>query len=542
MDDRIEFINREIAWCRGKMMLLQSQGVVDQTSFTVEGKTINVKWKLQENVKDILKDFNMISNIPAFRKLVRQIEDEQIMIEITQIGTVSVSFNIGGELSYNMTAPDVFSINGKKICFSWNVNSPQNESGNSRREMISKMSEFTQWLDTTSFSTEPIEIKVDKLEYSTNKISFIAFRTNDSKQYYFESNYATIHEKNISMKHYYTQTSTINSLQLETMREFRLWVKDINENTDITIPIEISIDRLYRSDKDISFIAFKTRDGKKYYLNIGMNDGDIHSIATGRQIEENFHDLVGECKITSEFSEIPELNRMRRNTLKFLRTKINSAQYHLFRARWKQCLSKECEMVLDKLSKAPELRNKLIPIVMKMIKVQMEESKTQLSNKGKDSLMGGYTVTVRFLPGNQDMINVGEGILRNVMSVYQKMTTNEVSEEIKVYNENIKNIEQGYRSQLKGDQITNNRNRHVQADNTSKQLKLTLTEMLKKANEDEKTIIQYQIKAIELMQDNLTKVKENHLTNKPPPTRSLVSWLSATNQSLEYSDYISRYS
>jgi hypothetical protein len=413
-----------------------------------------------------------------------------------------------------------------------------------RSEMIAEMSEFTQWLDTTSFTTEPIEIKVERIEYSMNKISFIAFRTNDHKQYYFESNYATVYDKNISMKNYYTQTSIKDCQQLETMREFKLWVKDINENTDSTIPIEISIDRLYRSDQvKLSFIAFKTSYGKKYYLYIGMNDGDIHSIATGRQIVENFDDLVGECKITSEFSEIPELNRMRRNTLKILRKLIDYPRYTGIRKRWNDCLSVECVMVLDKLETAPELKKKSIPIIMEMIKVQMEESKTQFSKKGKDALMGEYTITVRYLPNIPNMESMGEVIFRNVTSLYQQMTTNEVSEQIIEYNKNVENIVLGYRSQLIGAQLKNNKYRHTQSGNTHKQLTRTLKQIeTGKENEDEKTIIQYQIKAIELMRANLTAVMNNILTNKPPPTSSLVSWLSATVQSFTHTDYNSTFS
>ena len=242
MDDRIELINREIAWCRRKIILLQSREVGDQTSFAVEGKTINVEWKLNGGRCGNSAGLNMISNIPEFRELVRKIEDDPITIKITGIGGNTVSFNVGNELSYTMSAPVVCEIIGKKIIFSWNGNSPVCDGGNkTRSEMIAEMSEFIQWLDTTSFTTEPIEIKVERIEYSMNKISFIAFRTNDHRQYYFESNYATIHDKNISMKHYYTQTSTIGSQQLETMREFKLWVKDINENTDSAIPIEIRI-------------------------------------------------------------------------------------------------------------------------------------------------------------------------------------------------------------------------------------------------------------------------------------------------------------
>jgi hypothetical protein len=532
MDDRIELINHEIARCRRKIILLQAREVGDQTSFTVEGKTINVVWNLIGGAGGDSVKLNMISNIPEFRELVRKIEDDPITIKITSIGGSTVSFNVGNELSYTMFAPVVCKINGKKILFSWNGNSPVCAGGSkARSDMIAEMSEFTQWLDTTSCITEPIEIKVERIDYSMDKISFIAFRTNDHKQYYFESNYATVHDKNISMKHYYTQTSVKKCQQLETMREFKLWVKDINENTDSTIPIEISIDRLYRSDQvNLSFIAFKTSDGKKYYLYIGMNDGDIHSIATGRQIVENFDDLVGECKITSEFSEIPELNRMRRNTLKILRKKINYPRYTGIRDRWNSCLSGECVMVLDKLGTAPELKKKFIPIVMEMIKVQMEESKTQLSIKGKDALMGEYTITVRYHPSIRDMELIGDVILRNVNKLYQEMTTNEVSERIKDYNKNVENIVLGYRSQLKGDQVKNNGKRHTQSGNTFKQLKQTLNGMLRGENEDKTIIIQYQIKAIELMQIHLREVLGNGSirTNKPPPTKDLIAWLSET--------------
>ena len=541
MDDRIELINLEIAKCRRKMMLLQSEAVGVQTSsFVVEGKKIDVVWN-QVN-RDRENDLNMISNIPEFRRLVRKIEDNTISIEITAIGSATVSFKIKDNISYTMFAPPVYTINGKKIVYWWNGKVPAHPSLEKRHEMIAKMPEFSQWLGSVLSTTELIEINVQEIEYTGDYISFIAFSADNHKQYYLESNHVNIGNKIVSIKHSTPPQRSINKL-LENMREFKCWVEEFEENTDPTTPIEISIDKTCRSGNGtISFIAFRTSNGKKYYVYSGMNTDEIHFIATGRQIVENLDDLVGECKITTDFSEIPELNRMRVNTLKILRKNITTPQYKLFKQMWKQCLSDECVMVADKFSNNPFLNTKFQQIVMDMIKVQMEESKSHstTTTTRKDALLGEYTVTVRYIPIIPRMEERGSRISSEISASYQTLTTNEVSEHIIEYNKNIKNIEQGYRSELSTAQTKHNKYRHSQSVNTSKQLIKTLTNIATgEHNEDKKTIIQYQIRAIELMQANVTAVMGNNLTNKPPPTRSLVAWLSATVSDYSHSDYTS---
>jgi hypothetical protein len=528
MDDRIELINREIAWCKRKIILLQARAVGDQNSFTVEGKTINVEWKLNGGADGDSDGLNMISNIPEFRELVRKIEDNPITIEITSIGSTAVSFNVGNELSYIMFAPKVCTINGKKICFSWNGDFPRCSANKSKSDMIAEMPEFTQWLDSTLFITEPIEITVEKIEYYRDYISFIAFKTNDYEQYYFESNHFTVEGTIINIKNT-AQPLTMRDGLLETMLEFKLWVKDFDSSTKT--PIEISVDRLDRKDDGgISFVAFRTSDGKKYYLINAIHKNYIHSISTGRQIQENLDDLFGSCEIMVDFSEIPELNRICTNMLNFFKRKLIPTDFISVKTLWNDYLYAESMITAEKFSRIPELNKKVQTNIMEMIKVQMEASKTQLTTIRDDPLMGKYKIIVKYISSVPNLERLGGKISRDIQAACERMFTNSLSAQIIEYNKNVENIVQGYRSQLKGDQIKNNSKRHTQSGNACKQLKQTLDIMMGGENEDKTIIIQNQIKAIELMQIHLTEVMGNRSirTNNPPPTKDLIAWLSDT--------------
>ena len=136
------------------------------------------------------------------------------------------------------------------------------------------------------------------------------------------------------------------------------------------------------------------------------------------------------------------------------------------------------------------------------------------------------------------MDEIGDRLSTNTLAVCQNMNTNNLSVHIIEYNKNIKNIKQGFMSNLNVEQASKNACRHIQSNNTKKRL---INELEKKAaeedNEDKKCIIKYQIEAMKLMQSNLTEVKGIHFTNKPPPTSSLVDWLSKTVQDYAHSDY-----
>ena len=69
------------------------------------------------------------------------------------------------------------------------------------------------------------------------------------------------------------------------MSEFMSFIKDFVLTPKT--PIEISVDVINSTNHGgISSVAFRTNKDKKYYLCRSMNEFEIHTIATGRQIKE----------------------------------------------------------------------------------------------------------------------------------------------------------------------------------------------------------------------------------------------------------------